>query len=129
MARRNIYFKEKTEREVLELVQIELQNGASHSEVNFSSVVNELVNIGLMVKKHQGEGNSFDEEGFNRDLMRKVSGSREGISIMMAMMSEVYLKIRGETGNDNLEDLLDRNLSDMNTAEDRAETKHFIAEE
>jgi len=110
-------------------VQIELQNGASHSEVNFSSVVNELVNIGLMVKKHQGEGNSFDEEGFNRDLMRKVSGSREGISIMMAMMSEVYLKIRGETGNDNLEDLLDRNLSDMNTAEDRAETKHFIAEE
>ena len=49
MARRNIYFKEKTEREVQELVQIELQNGASHGEVNFSSVVNELVGIGLMV--------------------------------------------------------------------------------
>lgn len=40
MASRNIYFKEKTEREVLELVQIELQNGATHGEVNFSSVVN-----------------------------------------------------------------------------------------
>lgn len=129
MARRNIYFKEKVEREVLELVQIELQNGASHSEVNFSSVVNELVNIGLMVKKHQGEGKSFDQEGFNRDLIRKVSGGREGISIMMAMMSEMYLHIRGETGNDKLEGLLDRNLSGMSSAESRAESKHFIEEE
>ena len=129
MARRNIYFKEKTEREVLELVQIELQNGATHGEVNFSSVVNELVNIGLMVKKHQGEGNSFDQEGFNRDLIRKVSGSREGISIMMAMMSEMYLQLRGESGNEKLEELLDRNLSGMSAAEDRSESKHFIAEE
>ena len=70
MARRNIYFKEKTEREVQELVQIELQNGASHGEVNFSSFVNELVGIGLMVKKHRGEGNKFDAEEFNRDLIR-----------------------------------------------------------
>lgn len=129
MARRNIYFKEKTERDVLELVQIELQNGATHGEVNFSSVVNELVNIGLMVKKHQGEVNSFDQEGFNRDLIRKVSGSREGISIMMAMMSEMYLQLRGESGNEKLEELLDRNLSGMSAAEDRSESKHFIAEE
>ena len=129
MSRRNIYFKEKTEREVLELVQIELQNGATHGEVNFSSVVNELVNIGLMVKKHQGEGNSFDQEGFNKDLMRKVSGSREGISIMMAMMSEMYLHSRGENSNEKLEELLDRNLSGMSSAEDRAETKHFVDKE
>ncbi|MDF1896706.1 relaxosome protein TraM [Rahnella contaminans] len=129
MARRNIYFKEKTEREVLELVQIELQNGATHGEINFSSVVNELVNIGLMVKKHQGEGNSFDQEGFDRDLMRKVSGSREGISIMIAMLSEMYLHSRGENGNENLEELLDRNLSGMSAAEDRAESKHFLEEE
>lgn len=128
MARRNIYFKEKVEREVLELVQIELQNGASHTEVNFSSVVNELVNIGLMVKKHQGEGKSFDQEGFNRDLIRKVSGSREGISIMMAMMSEMYLQMRGENGNEKLEGLLDRNLSGMSSGENRAESKHFIEE-
>jgi hypothetical protein len=40
MGRRNIYFKEKTEQEVLELVQIEM-NSATHGEVNFSSVVNE----------------------------------------------------------------------------------------
>ncbi|MDE8558867.1 relaxosome protein TraM [Pantoea vagans] len=128
MARRNIYFKEKTEREVLELVQIELQNGATHGEVNFSSVVNELVAIGLMVKKHQGEGNKFDMEGFNRDLIRRVAGTREGTSIMMAMMTEVYLHIRGDSNPQSLEDLIDTHLTGMSTAEDKAENKHFIAE-
>lgn len=128
MARRNIYFKEKTEREVLELVQIELQNGATHGEVNFSSVVNELVGIGLMVKKHQGEGNKFDMEGFNRDLIRRVAGTREGTSIMMAMMTEVYLHIRGDSNTQSLEDLIDTHLTGMSTAEDKAENKHFIAE-
>lgn len=54
MGRRNIYFKEKTEREVLG--QIEMQNGATHGEVNFSSVVNELVGIGLMVKSIRAKG-------------------------------------------------------------------------
>ncbi|ADU72364.1 relaxosome protein TraM [Pantoea sp. At-9b] len=129
MARRNIYFKEKTEREVQELVQIEIQNGATHGDVNFSSVVNELVGIGLMVKKHQGEGNKFDMEGFNRDLIRKVSGSREGISIMMAMLSEMYLRIRGEDVDKGLEEIIDRNLSSMSAAEDKAESKHFLLED
>lgn len=129
MARRNIYFKEKTEREVQELVQIELQNGATHGEINFSSVVNELVGLGLMVKKHQGEGNKFDEEGFNRDLIRKVSGSREGVSIMMAMLSEMYLQHRGESGAGALEALIDNNLTAMSDAEDKAENRHFISEE
>lgn len=129
MARRNIYFKEKTEREVQELVQIEIQNGATHGDVNFSSVVNELVGIGLMVKKHQGEGNKFDMEGFNRDLIRKVSGSREGISIMMAMLSEMYLRIRGEDVDNGLEEIIDRNLSSMSAAEDKAESKHFLLED
>ncbi|ADU73042.1 relaxosome protein TraM [Pantoea sp. At-9b] len=129
MARRNIYFKEKTEREVQELVQIEIQNGATHGDVNFSSVVNELVGIGLMVKKHQGEGNKFDMEGFNRDLIRRVSGSREGISIMMAMLSEMYLRIRGEDVDNGLEEIIDRNLSSMSAAEDKAESKHFLLED
>ncbi|MDE1188845.1 MAG: relaxosome protein TraM [Pantoea sp.] len=129
MARRNIYFKEKTEREVQDLVQIEIQNGATHGDVNFSSVVNELVGIGLMVKKHQGEGNKFDLDGFNRDLIRKVSGSREGISIMMAMLSEMYLRMRGEDVESGLEGIIDSNLSGMHAAEDKAETKHFLSEE
>lgn len=129
MARRNIYFKEKTEREVQELVQIELQNGATHGEVNFSSVVNELVGIGLMVKKHQGEGNKFDVEEFNRDLIRRVAGTREGASIMMAMLTEMYLHIRGESGPQALEDMIDQNLTGMSAAEDKAESKHFIKDE
>jgi len=129
MARRNIYFKEKTEREVQELVQIELQNGATHGEVNFSSVVNELVGIGLMVKKHQGEGNKFDVEEFNRDLIRRVAGTREGASIMMAMLTEIYLHIRGESGPQALEEMIDQNLTGMSAAEDKAETKHFIKDE
>lgn len=129
MARRNIYFKEKTEREVQELVQIELQNGATHGEVNFSSMVNELVGIGLMVKKHQGEGNKFDVEEFNRDLIRRVAGTREGASIMMAMLTEIYLHIRGESGPQALEEMIDQNLTGMSAAEDKAETKHFIKDE
>ncbi|MSE14448.1 conjugal transfer protein [Pantoea agglomerans] len=129
MARRNIYFKEKTEREVQELVQIELQNGATHGEVNFSSVVNELVGIGLMVKKHQGEGNKFDMEEFNRDLIRRVAGTREGASIMMAMLTEMYLHIRGESGPQALEEMIDQNLTGMSAAEDKAESKHFIKDE
>ncbi|AOE42644.1 relaxosome protein TraM [Pantoea agglomerans] len=129
MARRNIYFKEKTEREVQELVQIELQNGATHGEVNFSSVVNELVGIGLMVKKHQGEGNKFDVEEFNRDLIRRVAGTREGASIMMAMLTEMYLHIRGESGPQALEEMIDQNLTGMSAAEDKAESKHFIKDE
>ena len=124
MGRRNIYFKEKTE-----LVQIEMQNGATHGEVNFSSVVNELVGIGLMVKKHQSEGNKFDIEGFNRDLIRRVAGTREGTSIMMAMMTEMYLHLRGENTQDKLEALMDQNLTGMSDAEDKAESKHFIQEE
>ena len=129
MSRRNIYFKEKTEREVLELVQIELQNGATHGEINFSSVVNELVAIGLRIKQLQGEGVQFDEEGYKRDLIRRVAGTREGSSIMMAMISEMYLQLRGENTLEKLESLIDSNLSGMSSAEDKAESKHFIQEE
>ena len=129
MSRRNIYFKEKTEREVLELVQIELQNGATHGEINFSSVVNELVAIGLRIKQLQGEGVQFDEEGYKRDLIRRVAGTREGSSIMMAMISEMYLQLRGENTLEKLEALIDSNLSGMSSAEEKAESKHFIQEE
>ncbi|MGX9377409.1 relaxosome protein TraM [Pantoea ananatis] len=129
MARRNIYFKEKIEREVQELVEIEIQNGATHGEINFSSMVNDLVNVGLIIKKHQGEGNAFDEEGFNRDLIRKVAGVREGISIMTAMMTEMYLHMRGENSDDKLGELLNENLSAISQAEYDAESKHFIQKE
>lgn len=129
MGRNNVYFRDKVAREVNELVQIELQNGATRAEVNFSSMVNELVSLGLMVKKHQGEKSKFDIDGFNRDLIRKVSGTREGTTIMMAMLSEIYLQLRGENSADKLTDILNQNITAMMTAEDDAESKHFIQEE
>lgn len=126
MARRNIYFKEKIEREVQELVEIEIQNGATHGEINFSSMVNDLVNVGLIIKKHQGEGNAFDEEGFNRDLIRKVAGTREGVSILTAMVTELYLHMRGEISDERIGEVLNENLSAISQAEYEAESKHFI---
>lgn len=126
MARRNIYFKEKIEREVQELVEIEIQNGATHGEINFSSMVNDLVNVGLIIKKHQGEGNAFDEEGFNRDLIRKVAGTREGVSILTAMVTELYLHMRGEISDERIGEVLNENLTAISQAEKDAESKHFI---
>lgn len=126
MARRNIYFKEKIEREVQELVEIEIQNGATHGEINFSSMVNDLVNVGLIIKKHQGEGNAFDEEGFNRDLIRKVAGTREGVSILTAMVTELYLHMRGEISDERIGEVLNENLTAIGQAEKDAESKHFI---
>lgn len=129
MARRNIYFKEKIEREVQELVEIEIQNGATHGEINFSSMVNDLVSIGLIIKKHQGEGNAFDEEGFNRDLIRKVAGAREGVSILTAMVTELYLHMRGEISDERIGEVLNENLTAIGQAEKDAESKHFIQKE
>jgi hypothetical protein len=42
--------------------------------MNYSSIVNELVRLGLMVYKSKEEGNSFDLEGFRRDLIKKYQG-------------------------------------------------------
>jgi hypothetical protein len=84
MPRKNIYFKDKIDREIHDILEIELQKGATTSDMNYSSIVNELVRLGLMVYKSKEEGNSFDLEGFRRDL-KKVSGSREGIMILTAL--------------------------------------------
>ncbi len=129
MPRRNVYFKDKVDQEVKEMVQIEIQKGATHGEMNFSAMVNELVGLGLMIKKHQSEKQKFDEEMFNRDLIRRVAGSREGVSIMMAMLTEMYLQMNGDNSAQRLEDILSENLSAMSGAEDNAEQKHFLAEE
>ncbi|NNS09988.1 relaxosome protein TraM [Erwinia sp. JH02] len=129
MSRHNIYFKDKIENEIREYVLLEQQNGASESDVSFSSAVNELVGLGLMLKKHQEGKKDFDLKGFNQDLMRKVSGTREGMSIVIAMLTEMYLKSRGGIEPGQLEDMLDGNLTAMSTAEDKAESRHFLSEE
>ena len=51
MPRKNIYFKDKIDREIHDILEIELQKGATTSEMNYSSIVNELVRLGLMVYK------------------------------------------------------------------------------
>lgn len=129
MSRHNIYFKDKIENEIREYVMLEQQKGASENDVSFSSAVNELAGLGLMLKKRQAEKSTFDEEAFNRDIMRKVSGTREGMSIVMAMLTEMYLHARGDIAPGQLEDAMDANLTAMSTAEDMAESRHFLNEE
>jgi len=129
MSRHNIYFKDKIENEIREYVLLEQQNGASESAVSFSSAVNELVGFGLMLKKRQAEKSIFDEEAVKKDLMRKVSGTVEGMSIVIAMLTEMYLNSRGGIEAGQLEEMLDGNLTAMSTAEDKAESRHFLNEE
>lgn len=62
-------------------------------------------------------------EGFNRDLIRRVAGTREGTSIMMAMMTEFYPHISGDSNTQSLEDLIDTHFTGISTTEDKVENK------
>ncbi|MGK3194586.1 relaxosome protein TraM [Enterobacter soli] len=127
MARVGIYLKDKIEREVRDIVQQDIQNGASTSEANISATCNELIRLGLLVYKRDGEdGPQFDLEGYRRDLIRKAAGSREGTVLIATLLAEMYLKMTGKDDEGKLEDTLDMILSGINTAEDDAESKHFI---
>lgn len=128
MTRKNIYFKDKIDREIQDILEIELQKGATTSDMNYSSIVNELVRLGLMVYKSKEEGNSFDLEGFRRDLIKKVSGSREGIMILTALVSDIFVTLKGQDSGVKLEELINTNISAINDAEDKAEKDHFLTE-
>ena len=128
MSRKNIYFKDKIDREIQDILEIELQKGATTSDMNYSSIVNELVRLGLMVYKSKEEGNSFDLEGFRRDLIKKVSGSREGIMILTALISDIFVMLKGPDSGLKLEELINTNISAINDAEDKAEKDHFLTE-
>ena len=128
MPRKNIYFKDKIDREIQDILEIELQKGATTSDMNYSSIVNELVRLGLMVYKSKEEGNSFDFEGFRRDLIKKVSGSREGIMILTALISDIFVMLKGPDSGLKLEELINTNISAINDAEDKAEKDHFLTE-
>lgn len=129
MPRKNIYFKDKIDREIQDILDIELQKGATTSEMNYSSIVNELVRLGLMVYKSKEEGSTFDLDGFRRDLIQKVSGSREGIMILTALVSEIYVNLKGQQAGVSLDDLINNNISAINIAEDAAEKQHFIIDD
>lgn len=126
MPRKNIYFKDKIDREIEDIIEIEIQKGATKADVNYSSMVNELVRLGLMVYKSREDGSSFDLEGFRRDLIRKVSGSREGIMILTALLSEIYVSVKGPEYKGSLDDLINANISAINTAEVQGESMHFL---
>ena len=126
MPRKNIYFKDKIDREIQDILEIEIQKGATTSDMNYSSIVNELVRLGLMVYKSKEEGSTFDLDGFRRDLIKKVSGSREGMMILTALVSEIYVTLKGPESGVALDDLINNNISAINVAEDKAEKQHFL---
>lgn len=128
MPRKNIYFKDKIDREIQDILEIEIQKGATTSDMNYSSIVNELVRLGLMVYKSKEEGSTFDLEGYRRDLIKKVAGSREGMMILTALISEIFVTVKGLGAGIMLDDLINNNISAINDAEDEVEKKHFITE-
>ncbi|ELW9465974.1 MULTISPECIES: relaxosome protein TraM [Enterobacteriaceae] len=127
MPRKNIYFKDKIDREIQDILDIEIQKGATSSDMNFSSMVNELVRLGLMVYKSKDEASVFDLEGFRRDLIQKVSGSREGIMILTALVSEIFVSVKGEQYRGSLDELVNQSISAINDAEDNAGNQHFVS--
>ncbi|EHN8834597.1 relaxosome protein TraM [Enterobacter hormaechei] len=128
MPRKNIYFKDKIDREIQDILDIEIQKGATTSDMNFSSMVNELVRLGLMVYKSKDEASVFDLEGFRRDLIQKVSGSREGIMILTALVSEIFVSVKGEQYRGSLDELINQSISAINDAEDNAANQHFVSQ-
>lgn len=127
MGRVGIYLKDKIEREVRDIVQHDLQNGANPGEANISATCNELIRLGLLVYKRDGDDvNHFDLEGYRRDLIRKAAGSREGTILIINLLAEMYLKMTGKDDEGKLEETLDMLLKGINTAEDEAETQHFV---
>jgi len=128
MPRKNIYFKDKIDREIQDILDIEIQKGATSSDMNFSSMVNELVRLGLMVYKSKDEASVFDLEGFRRDLIQKVSGSREGIMILTALVSEIFVSVKGEQYRGSLDELINQSISAINDAEANAANQHFVSQ-
>ena len=130
MPRRHIYVKSKLDQRILDAVQIEIQNGASEKDTNYSSLCNELISYGFMIYKPKGEReDELNLKEFRRDLIRKVAGTREGTMIMTYLLSEIYLRMMGGDAMEGLEELISRNLTQINSAEDMAESAHFIADE
>ncbi|MHA0273273.1 relaxosome protein TraM [Enterobacter ludwigii] len=122
MGKVGIYLKDKIEREVRDIVQYDLQNGANPGEANISATCNELIRLGLLVyKRDDDDGHQFGLEGYRRDLIRKAAGSREGTVLIATLLAEMYLKMTGKDGEGKLEDTLDMLLNGINTAEDDAE--------
>ena len=126
MGRMGIYVKDKIEKEIRDIYQLEIQNGAHPGEVSISSTCNELLRLGLIMHKAKNSEDSFSQREWNREVIRKVSGTREGIMLLLSMVTEIYLHTTGEKGNDRIEELLGGYLTEIGKAEDDAENRHFV---
>lgn len=129
MGRIAIYVKEKIENEIREIVQIETQNGAKPGEVNISSTCNELLRLGLIMHKAKNTEETFNQREWNRDVIRMLGGSKEGINILLMMVTEMYVNMLGEKGGEKVEEYLSQYLTAIQHAEDTHESKHFASSE
>ncbi len=129
LGRMNIYVKDKIEKEIDDIVELERQKGAKPSEMNKSALSNELLRLGLMVYKAQDEESTFDLESYRRDLIKASTGAREAAMLLVGMMSDMYSRSLGEVNKDNLDDAIDKNYTIIHTAEEEIEARHFIKSE
>lgn len=127
MPRRHIYMKDKLDKKIEETIMLEIQNGASESDVNYSSLCNELITLGFMIYKPRGqEKEEYNIKELRRDLIRKATGTREGMIILTYLVSEILLRMKGDSSLTGLDELINRNLTQIYGAEDEAEKLHFI---
>lgn len=128
MARHNVYLKDKIENEIKDIIALGIQNGASKAEMNVSSMVNELCRLGLMIYKSSENKSSFNLDTYRRESIRKTAGAREGVLMLTAMMTEMYLKQSGVTDSGKIDEIIRNNLDNFYKAENDAETRHFVVD-
>lgn len=126
MGRMGIYVKDKIEKEIRDIYHLDIQNGASPAEVSLSSTCNELLRLGLIMHKAKNTEDTFNQREFNRELLRKVSGSKEGIMILLTMMTELYVNSTGGGGTERIDSLLRQYLTEIDNSESDADNRHFV---
>ena len=126
MGRMGIYVKDKIEKEIRDIYLLDIQNGASPAEVSLSSTCNELLRLGLIMHKAKNTEDTFNQREFNLELLRKVSGSKEGIMILLTMMTELYVNSTGGGGTERIDSLLSQYLTEINNSESDADNRHFV---
>ena len=129
MGRISVYVKDKIENEIRDIVQLALQNGAKPGEVNLSSTCNELLRLGLIMHKAKNSEETFNQREWSRDVIRMLGGTKEGIQILLMMVTEMYVNMLGEKGGEKVEEYLSQYLTAIQNAEDAHEAKHFVSPE
>lgn len=129
MGRLGIYVSSKIEKEIRDIYQLEIQNGAHPSEVSLSSVCNELLRQGLIMHNAKKNKDSFSQQKWNREILRKVTGSYEAVLMILTMINEMQLKAPGLNDDAAIDTMLSQYLSEIKKAEDTAESNHFVKPE